>query len=479
MSGFQLTLQTSEPELMGTPVVVDVLDRNLHLVAQEAVTVGDHHDFEVPAGLYGLHVLLPSGRSLTDSVAVGESAPAPHLMDLSEIAPHESLQRTVVLKPIPSESSESPNESTYQTIWLRLWARSEGTWGVERWPQPQANWDSHAVRYWFQADHQQYMLQLGGPQIPWRMVSLPAAQRLEVSIRPSGTENEPGLVVTVATDNNLAEAMLGYLTIGALGHADLVSRQAGALLFGKTADPAAAVVGGYYLLRISDLERLHGWHQNLANRMQWMSDAAVIHAWQLIREQQETQEPSEAALDTARERFLNAVERGIPVYTEGLRLLIAGLKLLDFEADGRDRNVRDALDRVRPFATAADLSQPITTFTGSSPLSASPSPSYGMPESQTGLEFPYNAQLQPSIRSREAPAARDDDTSMHARSIFPDREELEFLDWELEFTPPENEQIEEAILTIAGEYPKGGRLLSAGYLPPVVTRSARRLSITY
>jgi hypothetical protein len=394
VSGFQLLLQALEPELMGAPVVVDVLDENLHPVAQEAVTVGDRHYFEVPPGRYGLQALLPSGRWLTDSVAVDKRAPTLHVMDLSEISPHESLQRTVVLKSAPFETPGSLNEAVYRSIWVRLWARSEGTWSVERWPQPQASWDSDAVTYWFQIDRRQYMLQLGGPQIPWRMVSLPAAQRLEVSIRPSGSEDEPGLAMTVATDNNLVEALLGYLTIGALSHASLVSKHAEALLSGKVTDPAAAAVGGYYLLRMSDLERLHNWPQNLANWMQWMPDGAVIHAWQLIREQQEAQEPSEDALGTVRDRLLEAVERGIPIYTEGLRLLVAGLKLLDFEADGRDQDVRDALRRVRPFAAAADLGQPTTTFTGWSPLLPSPSATYGMPESHTGLAFLYDVQLQ-------------------------------------------------------------------------------------
>ena len=394
MSGFHLELQAYDPELMGAPVVVEVLDGNLHLIARQAVTVGYQHYFEVSAGRYGVHALLPSGRSLTDSVAVDEGAPSPYVMDLSEIAPHEFLRRTVVLKSALFETPRRLNEPTYRSIWVRLWARSKGSWGVEQWPQPETSWDSDAVRYWFQTGRRQYMLQIGGPQIPWRMVSLPATQRLEVSIRLSGSRDEPELTVTVATDNNPAEAMLGYLSLGALGHAELVSKQSEALLFGKAADPAAAAVGGYYLLRMSDLERLHNWPQNLANWMQWMPDGAVIHAWQLIREQQEAEERSEEAFSIGRARLLEAVERGTPVYTEGLRLLVAGLKLLDFEADGRDREVRDALDRVRPFAAAADLGQPTTTFTGSGPLSPSMSPTYGLPESQTGLAFLYNLRQQ-------------------------------------------------------------------------------------
>lgn len=398
MSGIQLSLYTSAGNLMGTPVVVNVLDQGLHLVVQEAVVVGGQHYFEVNPGRYGIEAFLPSGRSVTGSVAVNEGPPVAHVVDLSEISPHESVQRTAVLKPTSFETPGDLNESRYSSIWLRLWARIDGIWSVQEWPRPLASWDSDAVRYWFHTGRQQHMLQVGGPQIAWRMVALPAAESIEVCVRPSGNEAEPQLAITVATDNNVAEALLGYLTIGALGHANRVNKSAENLLFAKVADPAAAAVGGYYLLRTSDLTRLHQWPQNLANWMQWMPDGALIHAWQLIRQQQEAEEPEEeAALRTARDRLLEAVERGIPVYTEGLRLLVAGLKLLDFEADGRDREVRDALDRVRPFAAAADLGQPTTTFTGSSPMSASTSPIYGLPKSHRGLAFLYTLPLQDLI----------------------------------------------------------------------------------
>jgi Restriction Enzyme Adenine Methylase Associated len=397
MSGLQLSLYTFGGDLAGTPVVVDILDQDLHLVAQEAVVVGGQHYFEVDAGRYGIEAFLPSGRSVTDIVAVNEGPPVAHVMDLSEISPHESVQRTAVLKPTSFETPGDLNEFGYSSIWLRLWARIDGIWSVQEWPRPPASWDSDAVRYWFRTVRQQHMLQVGGPQIPWRMVALPAAESIEVCVRPSGNGAEPQLAITVATDNNVAEALLGYLTIGALGHAGLVNKSAEDLLFAKVGDPAAAAVGGYYLLRTSDLARLHQWPQNLANWMQWMPDGALIHAWQLIRQQQEAEEPEEAALRTGRDRLLEAVERGVPVYTEGLRLLVAGLKLLDFEADGRDREVRDALDRVRPFAAAADLGQPTTTFTGSSPMSASTWPIYGLPKSHRGLAFLHTLRLQDLI----------------------------------------------------------------------------------
>jgi len=110
------------------------------------------------------------------------------------------------------------------------------------------------------------------------------------------------IAVTVATDNNWPEALLGYLTIGALGHAAMVNKKVfvKALLFGKAADPAAAAVGATPAARKAisgEFAKLAA--EDLANWMQWMHDGAVIHAWQLIREQQE---PRKRSQEDARHR---------------------------------------------------------------------------------------------------------------------------------------------------------------------------------
>jgi hypothetical protein len=385
---FHLNLRSYEQALQGVPVVVDVLDDGLHVVDQRTVRVNQGSNFDLPAGLYALQVTLPSGGRLTETVTSAPGSPD-HDIALWEISPHESMQRTVVLKSGPVGGGRSFTEPGFQSLWVRLWARIDGVWGVSSWPDAVTYWDDDAVVYVFPTDRRPHMLQIGGPRIPWRMVSLPAADKLEVTVQPAGDEHTPNVTLTVATDDNLAEATLGYLTVGAVTHAGLISDQA-ALLYSKTENPAGAAVGGYFLLRTSSLERLHNWPRNLANWMQWMPDGALIHAWQLIREQQESPEPAPACLDEARESLLVTVERGLPVYTEGLRLLVSGLKLFDFQAEGADPEIRDALDRIRPFVAAADLTQPTTSFLGSGPSVASTAPAYGLPRSRRGLAIVYD-----------------------------------------------------------------------------------------
>lgn len=389
---FHLNLESFEQALQGAPVVVDVLDDGLRMVDQRTVRVNQRSSFNLPAGQYALQVTLPSGDRLTETVTSAPGSPN-HDIALWELSPHESMQRTVVLKSGPVGGGRRFTEPGLQSLWVRLWTRVDGVWGVSPWPEAEAHWDDDAVVYVFPIGRQPYMLQFGGPRIPWRMVSLPAAEELEVTVQPAGDEQIPNVTLTVATNDNLAEATLGYLTVGAMQHAGQISDQAEGLLYRKMQNPAGAAIGGYFLLRTSNLERLHNWPQNLANWMQWMPDGALIHAWQLIREQQESHEPVPARLDEARELLLVTVERGLPVYTEGLRLLVSGLKLFDFQAEGTDTEIRNALDRIRPFVAAADLTQPTTTFLGTGPSNASTTPTYGLPRSRHGLAIVYDVAL--------------------------------------------------------------------------------------
>ena len=97
--------------------------------------------------------------------------------------------------------------------------------------------------------------------------------------------------------------------------------KAESLLFGKYEDPIGATIGGYFLLRARRLARLRSWAPNLA-RFGWLPDGAVIDGWQHLLAGKAGRSSDEFAL--AREQYLLAATRRVPVYTEGLRLLIDG-----------------------------------------------------------------------------------------------------------------------------------------------------------
>ena len=239
--------------------------------------------------------------------------------------------------------------------------------------------DDYAVRYRFASGQQSNVLQLGGPSIAWRFVSLPAAPVVDVTVSPRG-END--LAVEVTTDSAEAEALLGYLRTGAVEGADVTAES---LLRQKRRDPIAAAIGGYYLLRTANLDRLSAWGPNLSQWFPWLPDGAVINGWQHIHAGREHRGDPDRHFGAARRQLIQAAQRGVPVYTEGLRLLVDGLRLLREDAEAEDAELDAALTFIEPFAMAADWSAATVTYSGADPAEPNPSRRYGIPKDNDGL----------------------------------------------------------------------------------------------
>jgi hypothetical protein len=85
-------------------------------------------------------------------------------------------------------------------------------------------------------------------------------------------------------------------------------------------DPFAAALGAYLLLRLRRFDLMRAWARNLANGWPTLADGSVIWAWQQIH--QRGSEPE------IRDYLMRAANAGLPVFTEGLKLLNDGLRLL-------------------------------------------------------------------------------------------------------------------------------------------------------
>lgn len=190
-------------------------------------------------------------------------------------------------------------------------------------------------------------------------VSVPVEYRL--SIKEGGNklsgDRPEHYKISIMMGNAVAQTLLSLMTRG-----DMISAQtlfnikdAENLLLEKKKDPIAAAVGGYYLLKTGELEYMHNWANNLANWFEWLPDGCIIHAWQMILNKGNQRSEIE-------KRLLEAVERGIPVFTEGLRLLYDGLTMLSYDYQRNNREVEKALSKVKQYMTAADMSKEHTTL---------------------------------------------------------------------------------------------------------------------
>ena len=116
-------------------------------------------------------------------------------------------------------------------------------------------------------------------------VRLPGSAR-EITVRSNELEDGQRVAsVRVKTPSAPADALAGYLHRGDLYSASSMTdwaEKAEDLLQQKMADPFAAVVGAYLLLRMRNIQLLHDWTRNLMDSFPRISDAVVIRAWHLI-----------------------------------------------------------------------------------------------------------------------------------------------------------------------------------------------------
>lgn len=363
------------PEAGELPVVVDVLDADLEqAVAPSPVSVGAGWSQRLEPGTYLTRVTFPSGERITKTSTITPGGTATVDVNVHALSGQESLERPAVLRPLHrDEATDGLSGARFASAWLRRWERVPGApWMPTRFDGTTASRDDHTVRYQFafrsaptrrplprDATSQQ-ALEVGGPSLPWRFVLLPPSPLVDVTVTPRGALD---VGIEVTTDNVDAEALLGYMRTGAMEGAEVMAER---LLHDKRRDPIGAAIGGYYLLRVVNLKRLSWWGPNLSRWFPWLSDGAVVNGWQHIHSGRTTDGDPEHHFDEARNELLAATTRGVPIYTEGLRLLYDGLRLLAADGDG-DAELADALQRVAPFAASADWTASTVIYGGEDP----------------------------------------------------------------------------------------------------------------
>jgi hypothetical protein len=205
--------------------------------------------------------------------------------------------------------------------------------------------------------YSRYLLTLEAQDMRVR-VRLPGSVR-EVTVRTDELEDGQRVAsVRVKTSSAQADAIAGYLHRGDL-HSALAmtdwAEKAEQMLHDKKADPFAAAVGAFVLLRLRQIELLHNWTENLKNWFPQFSDPKIIRAWHLIYVRGD-----EA---TIRDLFAEALDDTLPVFTEGLRLLSEGVRILGKDAEPAleklNKHVRRALNR-SPFTATVERSDTAT-----------------------------------------------------------------------------------------------------------------------
>ena len=343
---------------------------------------------EVDSGRYLVRLGLPRGGWLTEWANVDDTGDGRDVVGSDdavvrfEIARtgHEWLARQELSGELPERgmSLGRLDHPSLGLTWYRVWAGSPPRVVDWQFRVVEAADDGFKLEGHVPGSEPALFLQVGGPRVPWQIVTLPPVGDVEIVFSVQEEQDSaPFLGVSVMGRRWEPEWLLRFLSRGAyesarnlFEHGSVAERY----LYGDVDDPLGAAVGGYYLLRAGQLDRMHHWPANLDERFPWLPDGAIIHAWYLLRR------PGAQDVDLARQRLVAAARRGTPVFTEGVRPLRDGLRLFE---DGEDSHAGELTTeiraRVRKLACALDWTRPFVSFAGTSPLKPTPQPCFGLP----------------------------------------------------------------------------------------------------
>lgn|GEM_PF-1050538 len=158
--------------------------------------------------------------------------------------------------------------------------------------------------------------------------------------------------------SKVGDTLLNFLRNGKLLEAETATDLAARVFTPPVIDPFAAAIAGYLLLRLHDAQRLEPHLNALVEDFPDLADGPVIHAGYLMLRSPQDTEGIASLLELA-------IERGMPVYTEGLRMLVDGLLTLGDRGFERVRELRGRLGHVlwespvRTLLTQADSPTPL------------------------------------------------------------------------------------------------------------------------
>ena len=169
--------------------------------------------------------------------------------------------------------------------------------------------------------------------------------------------SETALGAAVRFIDPTMDTCAGYLVGGRPDHVLTLAQSAEAMLRGKVANPIGAALGGYALLRLNELDRLHDWADNLADWFAWLPDGAVIAAETAARRGDD---------ERAQALFSAALGRGVPLFSDGLSLVGSAVPRLvmdpDLTAPARRRAAHDRARSILTFCPTAEFGAVATTL---------------------------------------------------------------------------------------------------------------------
>lgn len=204
------------------------------------------------------------------------------------------------------------------SVWATVWALRAGRWvATDMRPQEQLRDDGVRLIV-LDVPAFPHVLQVGGDDVAWRLVSLPPQGQARVALTRRATEDGDSIDVTVGRMNPVNELIMSYLTSGAATEADRLSEAwhaADVALYEKIEDPVSAAAGAYVLLKMNRLDDRRKWITNLVNWFPYLADGPIVAAALTLQRKNLDQQQ-------VRKYIAQAMERGLPVFSMGISILV-------------------------------------------------------------------------------------------------------------------------------------------------------------
>jgi hypothetical protein len=299
------------------PQPVNVINGDsLQLVT--AGTCGE--EIEVPAGTYVVSATLPSGERSVGIAEVTAGKLSELSLEVEQAAAPTAMGGGGIEGLGPADAPAAATSVSPGTFFLRFHVQ---TYDGFQPADPEVAVTSPS------GDRAELTVSASGNGILFAQAARPGEVPLNVALPIYGPTISQACLLTVEgtgtvldanvslPDNPRLDAVARFLQGGHLQEAASVGGDAEHLLEAKMADPFGAALGGYALLRAGQLDRLHHWPRNLADRFSWLPDGAVIAG-------------EEAALEGDHALAIlyvcEAAGRGLPVFGGGLSLLASRLR---------------------------------------------------------------------------------------------------------------------------------------------------------
>jgi len=363
----QLTIRV--PGLGNRPVPMSIWDKSLRLLGQAKTET----QLSLDTGDYFMRVTMPDGTDEISAVQVTPGTVQEHVMAWQPQRPtaaYQSEQARVLKKRFVVVGGEP--EYGY---FIRFLTFSGGQWKTAPVAPDYEVRDCSLISGAVTSTLLVYARQLG---TTYFMELRKAGGQPETIAAPIATNEFPLPCQYLVVDDGDSVHVTGtpisrdsgpivyeYMNNDALQEVTEVMRNAEELLADKERNPIEAALGGYALLRIGDLEMLHDWPKHLEEWFPWLPDGAIIAG--------EFEARQRRYID-AITSLVEAVNRGLPVFTEGYSTLMSrlrqyriyGEKLLGEKA--RDVNLNNqisaAWERIQKWSLAVDYSALLLTLKG-------------------------------------------------------------------------------------------------------------------